>query len=278
MISLYIVNTNKELMKKYIITFLLIFLVYANVSLAEPFKVPPILPHEQGTIVTTYVDGDVRWKADWKADIFEENGVKKFKLVFDAKGLTSPFSMDTTWRTVAVWKAEDEFIPLESETKIKNLSGNLIMIDEKKFNHKRETAVFGREDLQLSSYKRTNYDITPDTLIVEGLVYALRTLPFGTDKVVKAKILSNEPELYNVEFHQRGIEKIQTDDGKVSCYKVEIVPKLGVLGVFKVFFPKTYFWFTVDAPHKWVRYQGLENGIDTPEVIMNVTNFKDASK
>lgn len=264
--------TKKDLMKKHIISILFIFFICANVSVAEPFKVPPILPNEHGTIVTEYVDGGTRWKADWKAQVFEENGVKKFKLVFDAKGLTSPFSMDTTWRTVAIWKAEDEFVPLESENKIKDLNGNLIMIDEKKFNHKRGTAVFGREDLIINSYKRTPYDITPDTLIVEGLVYALRTLPFGTNKVVKAKILSNEPELYSVEFHQRGIEKIETEDGEVSCYKVEIVPKLGVLGVFKVFFPKTYFWFSVDAPHKWVRYQGLENGIDTPEVIMNVTN------
>jgi len=267
------VITKKRPMKKHLISILFIFFICVNVSVAEPFKVPPILPNEHGTIVTEYADGGTRWKADWKAEVFEEKGVKKFKIVFNAKGLTSPFSMDTTWRTVAVWKAENEFVPIKSETKIKNLGNKLIMVDEKKFNDKKESAVFAREDLQLDSYKRTNYDITPDTLIVEGIVFALRTLPFGTDKVVKAKILSNEPELYNVEFQQRGIEKINTDDGEISCYKVEVVPKLGVLGVLKVFFPKTYFWFTVDAPHRWVRYEGLENGIGTPEVIMKVTNF-----
>ena len=258
-------------MNKLIIVVISILLFHALPLLAEPFKVPPMSPIEKGTIVTEYADGGIRWKADWKADTFEENGEKKFRLIFNAKGLTSPFSKDMTWQTVAIWKAEDEFIPLESETKIKDLSGNLVMIDKKSFNHKKNTAVFGREDLERNTYQRKHYDITNDTLIVEGIVYALRTLPFGTEEVVKAKILSNEPELYNVEFQQKGIEKIQTEDGVVDCYKVEIVPKLGVLGVFKVFFPKTYFWFTVDPPHRWVQYQGLENGIETPEVIMKVT-------
>jgi len=273
MISLFYKYFQKAAMKKYITLTLMISFFTVTQLLAEPFNVPPMVSTEKGTIVTEYVDGGVRWKADWKTDVFLENGEKKFKMVFNAKGVTSPFTFESTWQSVAVWKAENEFIPLESETKIKDLSGKLVMIDQKKFNHKNETSVFSREDLYLDSYKRTNYDITPDTLIVEGITYALRTLPFGSDETVKAKILSNEPELYNVEFKQRGIEKIKTANGEIDCYKVEVVPKLGVIGVLKVFFPKTYFWFTVDAPHRWVRYQGLENGIDTPEVIMNVTNY-----
>ena len=246
-------------------------------SLAEPFKTPPMSQIEEGTIVTSYKEGGLRWKADWKTDIFVENGETKFKLVFNAKGLTSPFSRDMTWRSVSIWKAEDEFVPLESETKIKDLNGNVVMINKKKFNHKKNTAVFEREDLERDSYTRKHYDITSDTLIIEGVVYALRTLPFGTNKSIKAKLLTNEPELYKVEFIQKGVHKIKTSDGEIECYKVELVPKLGLLGVFKVFFPKTYFWFTVEPPHRWVRYEGLENGLGTPEVIMEVTNFKDAS-
>jgi len=260
-------------MNKYTILILSILLFHGSPLLAEPFKVPPISPNEKGTIVTNYKDGGLRWKADWKTDIYVENGETKFKLVFKAKGLTSPFSQDMIWRSVSIWKAEDEFIPLESETRIKDLSGNLVMVDKKNFNYKKKTAVFERENLSSGSYLRKLYDITTDTLIVEGIVYALRTLPFGIDEAIKAKILSNEPELYNVDFKQKGIEKIKTKDGEIECYKVELVPKLGLLGVFKVFFPKTYFWFTVAPPHRWVRYEGLENGVGTPEVIMEVTNY-----
>ena len=261
-------------MKKYIIFVLLILIAYGAPSLAEQFEVPPIGPDEKGKIVTEYKDGGVRWTADWQTDKYTENGVQKFKLVYNAKGTTSPFSRNQklTWQSVAIWQAEDEFLPISSETIIKDMAGNVVMIDKKTFDHKKNTAVFAREDVNLNKYDRKVYDITPDTLIVEGIVYALRDLPFGLDNVVNAQLLSNEPELYNVDFQQRGIEKITTPDGEIECYKVEVVPKLGVRNIFKVFFPKTYFWFTVDAPHKWVRYEGYENGIDTPEVTMTVTN------
>jgi len=36
----------------------------------------------------------------------------------------------------------------------------------------------------------------------------------------------------------------------------------------KVFYPKTYFWFKAAEPHTWIRYQGLENGPGTPEIVM----------
>ena len=261
-------------MKKYIILVFLILFAYGATSLAEPFKAPPISPGENGTIVTEYKDGGVRWTADWKTESYTEDGVTKFKIIYNAKGATSPFSRDQklTWKSVAIWRADDKFLPLSSETVIKDMAGNVIMIDEKEFDHKKDTAVFAREDVNLSKYDRKLYDITPETLMVEGIVYALRTLPFGTDQTVTAQILSNEPELYNVEFKERGIEKVQTPNGEIECYKVEVVPKLGVRNLFKVFFPKTYFWFTVEAPHKWVRYEGYENGIESPEIIMTVTN------
>ncbi len=81
-------------MNKYIILILSILLFNGIPLLAEPFKVPPIIPNEKGTIVTEYKDGGLRWKADWKTDIYIENGETKFKLVIKAKGLTSPFRKD----------------------------------------------------------------------------------------------------------------------------------------------------------------------------------------
>ena len=119
-------------MIKYITVILTILISFGISSLAEPFKVPPIMPNEKGTIVTEYKDGGLRWKADWKTEVYVENGETKFKLVLNAKGVTSPFSLKMTWRSVSIWKAEDEFIPLESDTIIKNLSGYVVMIDKKK--------------------------------------------------------------------------------------------------------------------------------------------------
>ena len=58
----------------------------------------------------------------------------------------------------------------------------------------------------------------------------------------------------------RGKEKIKTPAGAFECYKIELVPQLGILNVVRPFAPKAYFWFTVSPPHFWVRYEGPEAG------------------
>jgi len=264
-------------MNKYTILILSILLLHGIPLLAEPFKVPPMSQREEGTIVTTYKEGGPRWKADWTSELYVENKEPRFKLVFKAKGLTSPFSEDMTWESISVWKAGGDFIPLESETRIKDMSGELVRIDKKSFDPKEGTAVFEREDLSGNASLKKEYDITSNALILEGIVYALRSLPFSTQESIKEKLLTNEPELYKVEFRQRGVHKIKTNDGEIECYKVELVPKLGLLGILKVFIPKTYFWFTAAPPHRWVRYEDLEYGLGTPEVIMDVIRYKETS-
>jgi hypothetical protein len=50
-----------------------------------------------------------------------------------------------------------------------------------------------------------------------------------------------------------------------------MIPHLGMLNVIRPFLQKTYFWFTVAAPNNWIRYQGLESGPGTPEVVMELS-------
>jgi hypothetical protein len=110
--------------------------------------------------------------------------------------------------------------------------------------------------------------IPADTLTVEGIAGALRSLPFGSDMKFPAHFLSNEPKLYSVTFEMSDRETIRTPSGNVDCYKIELVPHIGALGAFRFLVPKAYFWMAVAPPHKWVKYQGPENGPGTPEIIM----------
>src|SRR5262249_17069882 len=111
--------------------------------------------------------------------------------------------------------------------------------------------------------------ITSDVLAVEGIAGVLRFLPFDGDSF-PAYLLSNEPKLYNVTFENRGKEHVKTPAGEFDAYKIEIVPHLGVLNVVRPFVPKTFMWFTVAAPHFWVRFEGPEAGVGTPEVVMEL--------
>lgn len=241
-------------------------------------SVPPLNKKEEGTFITSYKEGGKKWEAKWLMEEFEENGVKKVRITMYAEGLTSPFTKDMKWESISVWRADGNFTPLKAVTEIRDMQGNPVMTEEKIVDADNRTAIFTRIDNEGKGSLKEQFEISPDLLIVEGLVVALRSLPFESGETVKTEFLTNEPELYNVEFKQRGIEKVNTPEGKIECFKVELVPKLGVLNAFKVFFPKTYFWFTVAPPHRWVKYQGYENGRDTPEVVMEVKSFEEITR
>ncbi|MEQ9619160.1 MAG: hypothetical protein RIG61_08310 [Deltaproteobacteria bacterium] len=241
-------------------------------------SVPPLSKKEEGSFVTFYKEGGKRWEAKWEMEEFEENGVRMIRITMNAEGLTSPFTRDMKWESVSVWRADGSFTPLKAETEIRDMEGNPVMTEEKTIDTQNGTATFTRKDYEGDGSLEKQFGVSPDLLIVEGLVVALRSLPFKSGGTIKTQFLTNEPELYNVEFKQSGIEKVKTHEGEIECFKVELVPKLGILNAFKVFFPKTYFWFTIAPPHRWVKYQGFENGRDTPEVVMEVKSFKEIGR
>ncbi len=255
---------------------LIIFPVLLFPIASHPMSTPPMSKKEEGSFITSYKEGGTRWKATWTLDEFIERGESKVRLVLSAEGITNPFTRDMKWESVSVWKSGAAFTPVEASTEVKDMQGNLVMTERKTVDESTGAVTFVRKDYENGGSVNESFEPDRDLLIVEGIVLALRSLPFGTDDTIKAQFLTNEPDLYNVEFRQKGRETIKTPDGEVECYKVELVPKLGALNVFKVFFPKTYFWFTVAPPHKWVRYEGLENDRDSPEVVMEAVPVKES--
>ena len=60
---------------------------------------------------------------------------------------------------------------------------------------------------------------------------------------------------------------------------MELILDLGLLNLLtKYFLPKTYMWFTVKEPHTWVKYEGLESGLGSPYVMMELIEFKSSNK
>ncbi len=266
--------TNKKYFYMKVIFILLPALLIPIAS--RPMSAPPMSEKEEGSFITSYKEGGTRWKATWSIEEFVERGENRVRIVLNAQGIRDPFTRDMRWKAVSVWRAGAGFTPLESTTEVKDFQGRLVMTERITVDDPSGQATFERQSYEEGDNVNKEYEIDKDLLIVEGLALALRSLPFGTDDTVKAQFLTNEPDLYNVEFRQKGRETIKTPGGEVECYKVELVPKLGALNVFKVFFPKTYFWFTVAPPHKWVRYEGLENDRDSPEVVMEAVPVKES--
>jgi hypothetical protein len=239
--------------------------------LATPDSVnaPPTIPREKGSIVVTDKNGNVRWTADWTMEPAREQGQRAVRFTETGRGQYTPFREDVRWSLEAIWTAENSFSPVRVEKTFTDANGRTLMTEKKTVDRATSRATFERT--RMSERPETKVvPVTPATLVGEGIAGVLRFLPFDHWRPFKTQILTNEPAVYDLKVEMRGKERITTPAGVFDCYKVELVPQLGLLNVVRPFAPKVYFWFTVAAPHFWVRYEGPETSPSSPHIVMEL--------
>jgi len=238
--------------------------------IAAQLKAPPVIPMDHGTVVASTTNGARRWSANWTMEPWNVNGKNAVRFTENGKGHYSPFTQEVQWNLESVWLADSSFFPLQFEKTIRDTQGHTLAIEKKNFDRAGRVVRFEKQN-EKGSIETSTYDAAPDILTIEGIAGILQNFPFGKSGnagSLRAHLLSNEPKLYDVTIESRGTERVKTPHGDVNCYKLEVVPHLGLLNIFKIFTTKTLFWFRVEAPHDWVRFQGLENGFGSPEIIM----------
>jgi hypothetical protein len=237
---------------------------------AAQLKAPPVIPRDHGTVVTSTSKGEPRWSADWTMEPWTVAGKKAVRFTENGKGHYSPFPQEIHWTLESIWLADGSFFPLQFEKTIRDTQGQILAVEKKDFDGTAGKVRFERRD-EKGKAEISTFPAAPDTLTIEGIAGILQFFPFsksGGAGSLAGHLLSNEPKLYDVTIESRGTERVKTSIGDIDCYKIEMVPHLGLLNVVRAFYPKTYFWFRVAEPHAWVQYQGLENGPGTPEIIM----------
>lgn len=230
---------------------------------------PPIIVggSESGSVTASDDAGNRRWVSHWTMDEALLDGSPVIAMTEEGEGRYSGFDGDVRWRTETSWSADAPFRPLFSEKTFTNTNGRVLLRQRTEFEPTAAEIRFRSDDLRTGRSSSETFDLPADTLSVEGIAAALRMLAFDQESV-EAHLFSPEPRLYEVTLASRGRETLRTASGEIECYKVEIVPHVGVLGLFRFLLPHAYFWFEVDGPHEWVRYQGPENGRGTPTITM----------
>jgi hypothetical protein len=250
-------------------------IVVSRFAFSELLKAPDIVPKEKGSIIVTE-NGKNRWTADWTMEPWEVDGRPAVRFTETGEGRYSPFQQDVRWSLTAVWRAEGTFQPLHFEKTFRNTQGAVIETDTKDFTGSNSSIRFVRNTPNAAPAVRT-MSIPSDTITVEGMAGVLRSLPFGGKKAFPLHLFTNDFELWKISIESRGREMVHTPAGDFDCYKVEMVPHLGALDIFRKFFPKSHIWFTVAPPHFWVKYEGLENGVESPSIVMQLKSYEPAS-
>ena len=102
------------------------------------------------------------------------------------------------------------------------------------------------------------------------LTYLLRGFPFGTLENLKVGYYGEQKKnSYSMSVNYKGRERITVKGGTFDCYKLEF----GMDGFFGTFFPKMDAWYSVEAPHYLVYYEGPDGPPGTPKRIMEMVQY-----
>lgn len=86
-------------------------------------------------------------------------------------------------------------------------------------------------------------------------------------------LLTNEPRLYNVMIKRKGEETISLPSGQWQAEKFQLMADLGLLTELAAkIVPPTFVWFPKHDPRDWVRYEGMETGFETANIIAYVVD------
>ena len=244
-------------------------LIYLLLFFSSVVRVPDSVVPQSGSSRALSKDGKVRWAADWSMER-NTSPVKTVKFLESGSGDLDDFSRQARWSVEAVWLADSNFSPLDIKKTVTASDGTPLLLEEKHFDHAKGVVRFDRRRGS-GKLETSTLTIPADTLAIEGLAGILRFVPFDDHRSFDAHVMTNEPKIYSVTFEWRGVEKIKTPAGEFECYKIEMVPHLGVMNIIRPFVSKTFLWFTVAEPHYWVRYAGAESGPNSRSIVMELT-------
>src|SRR3989339_347306 len=142
-----------------------------------------------------------------------------------------------------------------------------------KYFYTTNQANYQLENNKISAYAQTtkiNKEATPYQDLSLTFDWADKEAIFNI-KDDKIKMIIPDGNTYGMNiFISYSPENIKIGDKNISCYRVDLKPDMGFLsGII----PVMHFWFSINAPHPFIRYTGLERGPGSPEIIQEISSL-----
>lgn len=109
---------------------------------------------------------------------------------------------------------------------------------------------------------------------IELLPIQLRALPDAPERRMRFHLITRDGKSVPMAARIVGQEMVTTPAGTFAAYKTELAVTgfRGVLG--QLVLPAMFIWNRVDPPHAWLKYRGLDGGIGSPEVVMELVRYE----
>ncbi len=156
-----------------------------------------------------------------------------------------------------------------------NSQGRLISCMDFKADSQRRLLAY-KEKQTNGPWVKAEYPLASQIFPDELLFYWARTLAFDRAPAGECQVIVSPQRRFRLRAWVRGIETITTPAGTFSCFRVELVPRLGPLEIFplKAVLPRLTLWCATASPHFWVRYDGPLGGPGSPHARMELVAFQ----
>jgi len=246
-----------------------LFLVFmlSGLGLAEVFKITSLGSGPKKETAIDKASGQQLWQTEIKVVKFNLEGKPFIYITDNGSGIYGKDKTFKSWTSASYYRYDGTTaIPYQGKLVYKDKSGKVIQTIEKSYDPEHKTVLYK------DNGKDTIYEYRKELIDRELLGTAISNYPFDKKRDFVFRLLTNEPRIYPMTLKFIGEEALKVGGKTVDCYKIQMIPDLGVLNLLGAFVPKTYFWETKSEPHDFVRYEGLESGLGTPYIVIQTVD------
>jgi hypothetical protein len=247
-------------MKVWAVFFLLFFTLPC---LAEIPSIEDLALGSHGLKASEKSSGKALWRSEVKSrKTANEKGEPFLLIEEDGAGAYGKEGKYQIWHSAAYFQITGtKLMPYQVKQIYKDPSGRITRTAEKYYDQ-------GKKEVRCNiNGSLKNIEFKSDLVDKELLGTVLINYPLDRPSMV-FHLLTHEPTLYKITMKYLGNETVNVGSKQFECYKLQMIPDLGALNILGAFVPKTYFWYTLSEPRRFVRYEGLESGLGTPYIVL----------
>ena len=214
------------------------------------------------------MEGGKRWEAE--TEIRKKDG-DVYILTEKGEGVYSSFEGLISWVAEMEFESTEENVtPLKLVKRVFDKNGNMIRLEKQDYDPVKKSVTCLHEDIPKKISRTKKFKFTKDAVnrLLLGL-YVQKMLEKGM-RIAKVQMVSEEPGFYNIDLSVIKTEDVEINGRKRRAYKLQLDPRLGLLDIVKVFFPKSYAWHSAEPKFEWLRYEGLEGDIRSVKVKVTI--------
>ena len=178
---------------------------------------------------------------------------------------------DISWTTESTVKEENNMLhPLKSIRTITNSEGTVLRTYEKVFDYQNKKVYCLIDNKAKNKAKKTIFPLKGITVDDTTLFFFLSSLlkKAQDDNYDSFYLLSNEPKLYKIKVELVKRETLDLPIGNIQCRKLKLITDMGILDrILRGLIPPTFAWHSESPPHFWVKYEGLEIGLGSKNIV-----------